>query len=260
MSPTYYLDTTIQLSKLFAPASVRQTIHQRIQEHSCVASSYARMEYLRWLEPCVAMHQLLQEEIAHNRTTALSEVQARILLAHGRNQNKMLSIMTWLLRAYSPDARVLLVYLKTLIEYEFHEIFTQGIELLPDPIACPLMDLRAIPETAGYRLEPNLAYRRGAMPCHIVDFLQGHRRALQELSTALRETYPQMAEACGRVLENPTDAQGNTCKTLGDVIIALQTPADAVLWTTDASFDLICPVIGIPHLRERLIGEGSQRK
>lgn len=248
----YYLDTTIQLSKLFAPSSVRHAIKERITEHPCVVSSYARMEYLRWLEPCVAVHQLLQEEIAYNRTTALSEVQARILLAHGRNQNKMLSILTWLLRLYNPDARMLLFYLKTLIEYEFHEVFTQGIELLPDPIACPLMDLRAIPQATGYRLEPALAYRRSTMPCHIVDFLQEHRIALQDLALALHQTYPQMAEACWRVLENPTDAQGNTCKTLGDVIIALQTPADAVLWTTDASFDLICPVLGISHLRERL--------
>lgn len=255
MPTTYYLDTTIQLSKLFAPSAIRHTIQQRIQEHSCVVASYARMEYLRWLEPCVAVHQLLQEEIAHNRTTALSEVQARILLAQGRNQNKMLSILIWLLRAYSPDARMLLVYVKTLIEYEFHAAFAQGVEQLPDRIACPLMDLRAVPQPNGYRLEPKLAYRRGAMPCHIIDFLQEHRTALQELAVALRKAYPPMAEACQRVLKNPMDAQGNTCKTLGDVIIALQTPANAILWTTDARFDLICPVLGIAHVRERLTTE-----
>lgn len=260
MSTIYYLDTTIQLSKLFAPSSVRHAIKERMTEYPCVVSSYARMEYLRWLEPCVAVHQLLQEEIAHNRTTALSEVQARILLAHGRNQNKMLSILTWLLRVYSPDARMLLFYVKTLIEYEFHEAFTQGVDLLPDPIACPLMDLHAIVQGTGYRLEPNLAYRRGAMPCHIVDFLQEHRNALQELSVALHEKYPQMADACRRVLAAPTDAQGNTCKTLGDVIIALQTPVDTVLWTTDASFDVICPVLGITHLREQLVLEVNRNK
>lgn len=252
MSTTYYLDTTIQLSKLFAPSAIRHMIQQRIKEQPCVVANYARMEYLRWLEPAVAVHQLLQEEIARNRTTALSEVQARILLTHGRNQNKMLSILTWLLRAYSPDARMLVVYLKTLIEYEFHAAFIQGVEQLSDPIACPLMNLQAIPQANGYRLEPNLGYRRGAMPCHIIDFLQGHRNALQELAAALQEAYPPIADACKRVLKNPTDAQGNTCKTLGDVIIALQTPADAILWTTDASFDLICPALGISHLRERL--------
>lgn len=260
MPITYYLDTTIQLSKLFAPFAFRQTIKQRMKEHSCTVSNYARMEYLRWLEPCIAVHQLLEEEIAHNRSTALSEVQARILLAYGRRQNKMLSILTWLLRIYSADARMLLFYLKTLIEYEFHEAFTQGIELLPDPIACPLMAVRAVPVAIGYRLEPNLAYRRGAMPCHIVDFLQEHRNALQELAVALRGVYPHVAEACHRVLANPNDAQGNTCKTLGDVIIALQTPVDAVLWTTDASFDLICPTLGIAYVRERLTGEDNKSK
>ncbi|MEZ4734807.1 MAG: hypothetical protein R3E79_47550 [Caldilineaceae bacterium] len=61
----------------------------------------------------------------------------------------------------------------------------------------------------------------------IVDFLQ-------ELAPVLDEAYPKMADACRRVLINRVDAQGNLCKTLGDVIIALQTPDDAVLWTTEA--------------------------
>ena len=90
------------------------------------------------------------------------------------------------------------------------------------------------------------------MPCRIVDFLQKHRAALQELAAALEETHPKIADACRRVLANPADAQGNLCKTLGDVIIALQTPVDAVLWTTDAAYDVICPTLGIFHLREPL--------
>ena len=146
----------------------------------------------------------------------------------------------------------LLFYLKTLIEYEFHDIFTQNITLLPDPIACPLMSLHAVPHNANYRLEPNMPYRRGEMPCYIVDFLQEHHLELQELVPVLSEPYPMIAEACRRVLANPNDAQGNICKTLGDVIIALQAPTDAVLWSTDGSFDVICPVLGISHLRERL--------
>ena len=257
MQTIYYLDTTIQLTKLFGPSAIRQRLRARIQADPCVVSSYVRMEYLRWLQPCIQVHQLLQEEIAHNRATALSEVQARILLLHGRDQNKMLSILTWLLRIYSPDARLLLYYLKTLIEYEFHEAFTQGIDLLPDPIACPLMDLKAIPHGTSYRLEPDLPYRRGEMPCHIVDFLQEQRIALQELAPALEEAYPKMADACRRVLANPADAQGNLCKTLGDVIIALQTPADAVLWTTDAAYDIICPTLGIAHVREPITTQAS---
>ena len=208
MQTIYYLDTTIQLTKLFGPSAIRQRLRARIQADPCVVSSYVRMEYLRWLQPCIQVHQLLQEEIAHNRATALSEVQARIYL-------------------------------------------------LPDPIACPLMDLKAIPHGTSYRLEPDLPYRRGEMPCHIVDFLQEQRIALQELAPALEEAYPKMADACRRVLANPADAQGNLCKTLGDVIITLQTPADAVLWTTDAAYDIICPTLGIAHVREPITTQAS---
>ncbi|MEZ4736021.1 MAG: hypothetical protein R3E79_53715 [Caldilineaceae bacterium] len=102
--PIYYLDTTIQLSKLFAPQSMRAAIRNRMAQHHCVVSRYVRMEYMRWLEPCVYLDRL---------------------------------------------------------------------------------------------------------------------------------------------------------KTLGDVMIALQTPADAVLWTTDAAYDVICPTLGFSHLRELIVAQTS---
>lgn len=114
------------------------------------------------------------------------------------------------------------------------------------------MNLRAIPHEMSYQLDPNMPYRRGEMSCHIVEFLSEHRAELQELAVALETDYPRIAQACRDVVANPTNAQGNTCKTLGDVIIALQTPDDAVLWTSDASFEVICPTLGIEFLRESL--------
>ena len=249
---TYYLDTTIQLSKLFAPVDLRHRIMAQINTYPCTVSRYVRMEYLRWLEPSIQLHQMLQREVKRNPTTALDEVQARILMTFGRNQTKMLAILTLLSRVYGREMPLFMLHLETLIDYEFENLFRKNVTELPDPIAFPLMDLHAIRQEASYHLEPSIPYRRGEMPCHIVEFLQNHRTELKELALALNKDYPKMADACQRVLANPDDAQGNLCKTLGDVIIALQTPAHAVLWTTDASFDLICPALGISHLRERL--------
>ena len=252
MPTTYYLDTTILLTKLFAPVDIRQRIGEKFKTHPCIVSRYVRMEYLRWLAPACDLHQLLQAEMQRNPATALDEVQARVLMTFGRKQTKMLSILMLLSRTYGRKIPQFLLQLETLIEYEFENLFNNAVTELPDPLVCPLMDLRAIPQGIGYRLDPNIPYRRGEMPCHIVDFLQEHSAALQELALALDETHPKLASACQQGLAKPTDAQGNLCKTLGDVIIALQTPADAMLWTTDASFDVICPVLGIAHLREPL--------
>lgn len=77
------------------------------------------------------------------------------------------------------------------------------------------------------------------------------------LRPALDDRYPQIADACRRVLANPAGAQGNLCKTLGDVIIALQIPAAAVLWSTDAAYDVICPTLGIAHVREPISTQTS---
>lgn len=252
MPASLYLDTTIQLSKLFAPYPVRERIRRRLEEHPCVVSRYVRMEYMRWLDPCVALHQLLRKEIVHDPATALSEVQARTLLVFGRRRNKMLSILTWLHRYSSGDARIALLRLENLIEYELADLFDVHVTELPDPIACPLMDLRAVREDDEFHLEPDIPYRKGRMPCHIVEFLAEHRTELQALAEALATDYPKIAAACRRVLADPNEAQGSTCKTLGDVIIALQTPENAILYTTDASFDIICPTLGIQHVREPL--------
>jgi len=252
MPSLLYLDTTIQLSKLFAPYTVRQRIRHGLGLHSCVTSRYVRMEYMRWLEPCVHVHQLLREETARNRITALSEVQARTLLVFGRLRNKMLSILTWLHRYSGGDARMALLQLENLIDYRLADLFDADVTELPDPITCPLMDLRAVSQGDGFRLDPDIPYRKGQMPCHIVEFMAEHRTQLQALAEALAADYSKMATACRRVLADPREAQGSTCKTLGDVIIALQTPEDAILYTTDTSFDIICPTLGIHHIREPL--------
>lgn len=237
---------------------MRAAILHRIAQHRCVVSRYVRMEYLRWLEPCVHLDQLLKEEAERNHATAISEVQARVLLPYGRRQNKLLSSLIWLMRYHnSQNIYGVLASLKNLIENNLQIFFAEQVKELPDPITCPFMDLNAIPYGAGYRLEPDIPYRRGEMPCHIVNFLQEQRAALQELAPNLDEGYPKMAEACRRVLANPADAQGNLCKTLGDVIIALQTPAAAVLWTTDAAYDIICPTLGIAHVREPIATQTS---
>ena len=254
MKTIYYLDTTIQLSKLFAPQNIRNHIKDQIEIHTCVTSRYVLMEYLRWLEPSIHLHQLLQEEIDRDPITALSEVQARILLTFGRQQNKMFTILMWLCRYYNHNIWNLFLQLERLIEGQFKKLFYKDINELSDSIACPLMDLHAILENTNYRLEPNIPYRQGQMPCYIATFLNEHRLELKALSEVLNAAYPKMAEACRRVLSKPEDAQGNICKTLGDIIIALQTPDEAILWTTDASFALICPTLGIRHFREPLSG------
>ncbi|MEM7537643.1 MAG: hypothetical protein AAF639_36065 [Chloroflexota bacterium] len=168
------------------------------------------------------LHQMLQEEYQRNPTTAIDETQARILMAtFGRDRMKMVSILTTIARLYGREMPSFLFRLEAMIEYKFANLFDQNVTELPDSIGCPLMDLRAIPHENGYQLDPDIPYRRGEMPCHIVEFLQNHRVQLEALAPALRDGYPKMAEACERVLAKPTDAQGNICKTLGDVIIAL---------------------------------------
>lgn len=101
-------------------------------------------------------------------------------------------------------------------------------------------------------------------------FAKGLERAFKKIGVWFQATFvwntyvgynpvsnPKIADGCRRVLANPAAAQGNLCKTLGDVIIALQTPTAAVLWSTDAAYDVICPTLGIAHVREPLVTQTS---
>jgi len=52
---------------------------------------------------------------------------------------------------------------------------------------------------------------------------------------------------------DPLATKGKACHAAnglgGDICIALECGADETLLTTDASFDVICPAIGISHKR-----------
>jgi len=83
-----------------------------------------------------------------------------------------------------------------------------------------------------------------------VSFLSEHQEELKSLEDALAcappdEINPRTLTALKRVNANVTKTFGEkTCWSLGDVIIALETPDDTQIYTTDRHLDLICSILG----------------
>ena len=86
--------------------------------------------------------------------------------------------------------------------------------------------------------------------CQLVQFLSAHQEQLTIIQQAM-ETAPlekvdrRTLSALRRVNADVTKTLGErTCWSLGDVIIALEAPQDALLYTADEHFEVICRAIG----------------
>ena len=86
--------------------------------------------------------------------------------------------------------------------------------------------------------------------CALVFFLQEHQAELQKLEQKLaaaspKKVNPRTLVALKKINIDINMALGQrSCWHLGDVIIALEMPDDAIIYTTDGHFDLICSALG----------------
>lgn len=132
-----------------------------------------------------------------------------------------------------------------------HRQFWTHLKALPDPIGCDLIGL-------GIQRQPDNSFtvaatcRRRTALCHLPDFLTERRRELQaivdDLATHHRSIKNQVKvqRLLTEILVDPSAALGQTaCWPLGDIIIALQVPADTLLWTRDPDFKPLAAALGI---------------
>jgi len=73
---------------------------------------------------------------------------------------------------------------------------------------------------------------------NIAEYLRAHPNVVKEQS--------RLEELLGVVPNNPKEALGQaSCWPLGDVIIALQVPTDAAIWTLDRDFRALAAALGL---------------
>jgi hypothetical protein len=122
---------------------------------------------------------------------------------------------------------------------------------LPDLIGCDLV-------AAGVTRRPDGTYvvadtcRKETAACHLPDFLAGHQTKLCAIAEHLAarpdiiKNQPRVERLLAAVLTDPRTALGQaTCWPLGDIIIALQVPADVTLWTLDPDFEPLTTTLGL---------------
>ncbi|MFZ4656667.1 MAG: hypothetical protein ACOYNY_06630 [Caldilineaceae bacterium] len=130
-------------------------------------------------------------------------------------------------------------------------LFWSHVTPLVDPIVCDLV-------TTGTVRQPDSSYavpaqcRKETAACALPSFFADHRRELQMIADYLI-AHPRIMKDQGRVIRlltgvigNPRSALGQaSCWPLGDVIIALQVPTDAAIWTLDSDFRSLTAALGL---------------
>jgi hypothetical protein len=143
-------------------------------------------------------------------------------------------------------------YLGVQIAYDLRQNFWANITQLADPIGCDLVK-------TGIVRQPDRTFtvaascRKEEAACHLPAFLAANQDRLRAVADYLAthprviKDQPRLQRLVNAINADPRAALGQaSCWPLGDLIIALQVPAGAALWTIDADFAPLATVLNIP--------------
>ena len=139
------------------------------------------------------------------------------------------------------------LYLKRLLS----RIFWRHLQPVEDTLHCDLNrdGTRQLPDQTFHIAD---RCRKETASCFLPQLIATKQSRLQDLAAFLKENsgtikdQARVEQILSTVLPNPANALGQAaCWPLGDIIIALQVPADALLWTQDNDFATLCAVLNI---------------
>jgi hypothetical protein len=136
-------------------------------------------------------------------------------------------------------------------------MFRASIDIVRDGTNCDVTRRLARERDGKWHYRPTC--KKDDDICDQANFLKanmdGARKAAAALETSDRKPDAKMGKKATHAL-NAIDADGTKGEAChgaggigGDIAIALECAADEILITTDASFALICPALGLQHVR-----------
>lgn len=184
---------------------------------------------------------------------------ARMNSGYGRTPSRHWMVTEWLLGA-DTDLRVVEMRARLFLRVHSKAWFRAGIATIRDGMDCPIARRPAVQDPRKRRWKHDMRCKKTEDICSQHAFLAGQqlvraKAAAQALEGSPRAPDKRMSKQAGEILARmPTnDSKGKACWGAaglgGDICIALECGLSETLLTTDASFDLICPAIGVAHLR-----------
>lgn len=239
-----FIETTIQIERVTSPYARQHEIAKAFQGKQIITSTYVLSEYLRVLvKDAMILHELVKNnEHLYDVETAIATMMNK------RSASRCLLIYATLHRAGIYERARLLRTLQNYIEHNFLNLFMVGVDELLDSTACGLAHER--PALVDDIFQMRTQCTRQVIECKLASLLTRHHDKIQLLAEGLhnhKETaLARIGNLCQRILTDPHVARGRNCTWyLGDLVIALEAPTDAAIYTTNKRhFQPLCELLG----------------
>jgi len=252
-----FIETSTMIQRFAYGRRRRGEIEANLDSKSTCTSDYVLMEFRRsFLQAQNYLRSLFLKMVEQGRTEIrLNELlvlisQARSIFHSTRAVQSILLALSSIFRddidSLSLNPSEMARELALQIE-RFETAARQSVDEVINYVHCDLTQ-----ETAqiGDYIHSRLSCNARRAQCQLVPFLSAHREQLLTIQQAMerepREKVDQRTlSALRKVNADVTTALGErTCWALGDVIIALEIPDDALIYTADGHFEVISKAIG----------------
>jgi len=230
-----FLETTIQIERIFGKN--REEIFKFLKDKELITSTYVLMEFKRTIiKDCIALYAYLKEEGSLKKTfDRLSR------LRPNRSVQRILRILAILSEDCKLEYEKMIERLEDLIESELIEYFFYNISQIIDKTGCWLAkeDVKKI--DSAYYLQSSC--RRDDVKCRIKEFVIENKEEFEKIYNELNKLnkFIEVSKVIKEVLDDPSKMCGINCnKKLGDCVISVESPRDAIIFTTDHHYSYIC--------------------
>ena len=254
LRPTIFLETTIQIERVLGNRKRQTDLHAELSGYRLITSHYVLGEYLRTvIKDAIQLHEILL------KYTHFDDVMTAIGQHHNKREaSRMMLLLGALLRTgisteavtYEPD--VMVDRISRMMRAALVKRFHAGIDELIDDVECGLARERpsAIPNTLPLTYQLRSQCIRTVRECMLAEKMETWQPQLALLAEGLSDSkdaaLTRMGQLARRIIEDPVLARGRNCTWyLGDMVIALELPANVPLYTTNRRhFEPILSILG----------------
>jgi len=246
--PPIFLETTIQVQRLIYDQSVRQPINAILQSHDVITSTYVWMEVQRTVSQD---YQYLIDLLILRKPTTMSQFMHYVGESQNIYSSRRLGRMMQIMAQTIDDFQELAIepfeiadYLRNQRIWAIQHGFFDGVDTMLDTTMCDLVKPDYTISKGG-----RMSCRRETAQCVLPNLIDKYLPAIQQIaldSAQLSLLDNTTQQALSKIVDDTSLAKGErNCWPLGDLIITLECPPDALLWTTNTShFEPLCKLLG----------------
>ena len=249
---TVFVETSVQIQRILASSEQRKQIREELASPTVlgVSSHYVWMEYQRTLIADYAhVHDVMGNYMDWG--SAFGHILDGQRAFRPRSAVRCTQIISQAYRAGDQIYELGRQFLSMQISHNLRQTFWTHVTPVHDAITCELVEPGIVRNSNGsYKVSASC--RKESAACHLPDFLTEQRAKLLVITEYL-SAHPRLLknqvkveQLLTGVLQDPRNALGQTtCWPLGDLIIALQIPMGAAVWTLDADFIPLVAALGL---------------